>query len=210
MCAIGSIAGVVAGPSATALTRTPLGPVFRGPQAGQRIQGCFGGAVAGHPGLAAVGDPVGEHVHDRAAAALRHHRGIGCGQQERCLDVDGEHGVQTSFGGLRGRGQFPETGIVDQNVDVPGLLNQPSHVVGNVQVGGDEAGSADCDGELLDHGVAASVPSRPVTITAAPLWANSFAASPPDTGCRAELVEDVFAAEFQPCSISAGSSASCC
>src|SRR5207253_4556122 len=95
-------------------------------------------------GAAGEADLAGHapEVDDAAAAPGRHLGGEGGDEEVRRPDVRGEKAVEGSHIEIRCRPEPAEAGVVDQDVDCAGLLDEVVERGRVAEIGGDEAGLA--------------------------------------------------------------------
>ena len=103
----------------------------------------------------------GAEVDDDAAAPLGHTRHQLLDQDVGGAQVDVDVLVEERIVGVSGRAELVDTGVVDQDVDPPGLGGQPAHVVGVAKVGTDETCRAPGVLDLL-HDLGAAFGAAPV------------------------------------------------
>ena len=124
-----------------------------GPGTGHRRQRALGRTVGG---AARHADLAGHapDVDDAAAAPGGHLRGQRRDQEVGSPDVGGEEPVEGRHVEIPGRPEPGDPGVVDQDVDRAGLLDEVLELARVAQVGGGEPGLAALGGDGVDHGPA--------------------------------------------------------
>jgi hypothetical protein len=117
-------------------------------------------------------------VDDAALPAGCHPRRERRDEIERCTDIGGEHAIERGDVELRGRPPRRESGIVDQDVDVAGLLGKPPDLCRTTKVGCEEA-ALPPDRSISSTVCAPRPASRPCTSTSNPSVASFTATARP-------------------------------